>query len=335
MRTANRCLGLSLVELLVAVAISLVVVLAAAYLYLAGRETQRVTERNSSSLETGSFVMQLLGREIMLAGYYPATVDASATGMYDSYPPLSDNPPKDTDWIPSAPAFKAGIFGCDGKQFGVPSNDCVDHENTGNTRNTADTLVINHFTNDSGAVDCPGSLIRLDPSNAQRILNSHRNTPTSPHRHFDPEKPLQFPLFASSRFTLKSTTISQNGQDINTKSLVCTGNGRIVEYSTYAWHPIISGIEDLQFKYGVYGAGSEANAAHFLSASMIIPSGYSWEDVIAVEVCLLTHTVGRAGDTKQRKYLNCDHQKKDQPAAYTITRHIAVFGLRNNLRQHY
>ena len=85
--------GLTLIELMVAMAISLIIVVAAAYVYLASRESQRAIDRSSSSRETGAFIVQMLGRDIMNAGFYPANMvpvpgDATQTGMYDTYPPL-------------------------------------------------------------------------------------------------------------------------------------------------------------------------------------------------------------------------------------------------------
>ena len=81
--------GLTLIELMVAMAISLIIVVAAAYVYLASRESQRAIDRSSNSRETGAFIIQMLGRDIMNAGFYPANMvpvpgDATQTGMYDT-----------------------------------------------------------------------------------------------------------------------------------------------------------------------------------------------------------------------------------------------------------
>src|SRR6218665_1980964 len=89
--------GLSLVELLVAMTISLVVLNAAAYVYLSARQSERAIDRTGSSREPGAFVMQMLGHEIRNAGFYPATVapifsDPAQQGMYDTYPPLPSDP---------------------------------------------------------------------------------------------------------------------------------------------------------------------------------------------------------------------------------------------------
>lgn len=59
----SRQKGLTLIEMMVAMAISLVIVIAAAYVYLGSRESQRAIDRSSNSQETGAFVLQMIGRE--------------------------------------------------------------------------------------------------------------------------------------------------------------------------------------------------------------------------------------------------------------------------------
>lgn len=88
----SRQKGLTLIEMMVAMAISLVIVIAAAYVYLGSRESQRAIDRSSNSQETGAFVLQMIGREVMNAGFYPAIVapipvDSTQQGMYDTYLP--------------------------------------------------------------------------------------------------------------------------------------------------------------------------------------------------------------------------------------------------------
>lgn len=146
--------GLTLVELLVAMAISLMIMAAAVYVYIASSDSQRVLDRNTASNETGVFAMQMLGRAIMNSGFYPAPsppipVDVTQTGMYDTYPPIPATKRAVTDWAnPEAnwppPAFQTGIYGCDGAKLNPSSSSCGDSEDGG-----ADTLVINYFTVDA------------------------------------------------------------------------------------------------------------------------------------------------------------------------------------------
>ena len=125
--------GATLIELMVALAITLFLVAAAAYMYLGTRETQRAIERNSSNTESGTFALQLIGQDIMMAGYYPATSSriaspaaaSSAVSTVDKYPKLASYPPVKlalnqatiTDWVSPAPIYLSGIYGCDSAKF--------------------------------------------------------------------------------------------------------------------------------------------------------------------------------------------------------------------------
>lgn len=365
---SKRQVGLTLIELMVAMAISLIIVVAAAYVYLASRESQRAIDRTSGSLETGAFVMQMLGREIMNAGFYPATVapfpaDPTQTGMYDTYAPLESSPRKITDWGNSTVgwppvAFTSAIYGCDGGKFSVASSTCPSPDSA-----AADTLVINYFTSDAlgnGAgrrTDCTGADVAPatgtsgDPSNNERKKNTGGSPPATPNTGTNPALPPQLPVFVSNRFTLNATKVSTNQVDINTKSLACSGNGRSPHGTadSAAYQPIIPGLEDLRFAYGVYSGEDSVTPARYYTATEVNALGTltlnglvltPWQRVTAIRVCVLTRTLG--GNTRladksgvKRTYNDCSGIEKDQPQGDTITRNVEVFGVRNGLKQYY
>lgn len=362
-RRAQRQSGLTIIELLVAVAISLLVVLAAAYVFLSSSESQRSLDRNSASRETAAFVLQMLGREIANAGFYPATMpiiagEITQSAMYETYPPLPAQPRVVTDWMnPDAnwppAAFLAGIFGCDGGRFEVQTSACPAPDAA-----LADTLVINYFTSDalSGALvgrrfDCTGADVARDPSNAERAKNTGGAPPVSLHTNVNNNLPPQLPLFVSNRFTLTNTRLSVEGQVVNTRSLACSGNGRSPHgiADTTAYQPLIPGVEDLQFTYGVYSTPEGQTPDRFYTATEVAALGNvvrqgvtltPWQRVTAVRVCLLTRTLGgntRIADaaTAPRTYRNCAGTSVNQPIGETVTRYEQVFGLRNYLRQNY
>lgn len=361
--------GLTIIELLVAMAISLVIVIAAAYMYLASRESQRAIDRNSSSRETSAYVMQMIGREIMNAGFYPAIAlpvapDATQQGMYDTYPPLPADPRAITDWqnpLTGWPptAFQTGIYGCDGGKFDVQTSTCP-----AVTATSADTIVINYFTSDTKAMgaytgrrmDCTGADVAPsgsggDPSNDERKKNSGGAPPATPHTTGVDNLPPQLPVFVSNRFTLSAVKMSVDQQDVNTQSLVCSGNGKSPHGTadSTAYQPIISGLEDLQFSYGVYSTDSTLMPSRYYTATEVnalpnvVVNGLSlgaWQRVTAVRVCVLSRTTG--GNTRisdktgsPRTYLDCSDTEKNQPAGDTITRTVEVFGMRNSLKQYY
>ena len=368
----KRQRGLTLIELLVAMAISLVIVVAAAYVFLASREAQRAIDRNSSSRETGAFIIQTIGRELMNAGFYPATMvpvpgDATQTGMYDTYPPLptlnaSGNSAL-TDWQAVAAnvvtwppaAFMTGIYGCDGGQFKTNTSTCDTVDAT-----KADTVVINYFSGDAanmasessagGRRDCNGS----DPAGAASAITPNHNkyrvkTDGSAPSADDLKKPPQLPIFVSNRYTLTDLKMSVDGFDVNTKSLGCSGNGSNPPGVLAIYQPIVPGVEDLQFTYGVYQAADTYTPSRFYTAtevnalSDLTVNGLAykpWQRVTAVRACVLVRTLG--GNTRiadkagaARTYKNCADVETAQPARDTITRFVQVFGLRNGLKQYY
>lgn len=365
-----RQYGLTMVELLVALAISLVLVLAATYVYLATRQSDRALERSSEAQETGVFVLQLLGREISNAGYYPASRapivgdrtlpgsgEKTQIGMIDTYPPLEASPRRPTDWMNSAAswpptAFMTGIYGCDSATFDTASSTCG-----ASSSDAGDTIVINSFTSDSVSnvvgtrSDCTGISVDGDTNGgtAERLMNTGGNPPLVPNTSSDSNLPPQSPLFVSNRYTMKPVKIAMDRSDISTYSLACSGNGRSPhgKTDTAAYQPIVSGLKDLKFSYGVYSDEKSFAPARFYSATQVsalspaLINGQSlngWQRITAVRVCVLTETLGggtRLADKTgaARTYIDCSDTQQNQPIGSTIVRYTQVFGLRNALKQ--
>src|SRR5260221_4524368 len=71
--------GVTLVELLVGLTIGLVLSLAASSIYLATTETSRATKAHGDINETGKLALDIVGREIEKAGFYPAQYPTDTT----------------------------------------------------------------------------------------------------------------------------------------------------------------------------------------------------------------------------------------------------------------
>ena len=352
--TRSSQYGLTLVELMVALAISLVLVLAAVYVFVATRQSDRAVERDGDARETGMFVLQMLGREIAQAGFYPASQPplighVSQTGMIDGYPPYENTPRLATDWMNQAAgwppvAYLTGIYGCDGAQFDPVTSTCGS-ASTG----APDTIIINYFTNDSmdstvgTRRDCLGQDAANHTSNATRKLNTGGNPPLVPHTTLNPALPPQSPLFVSNRYTLTNIKLSVDQGDVNSKSLACSGSGN----DGGGYQPIVAGVADLKFSYGVYESDQTYAPAGFHTATEVgalapvTINGVSlsgWQRVSAVRVCILTQTLGggtRLGDKAgaERTYIDCAGNEQQQPAGAFMRRYTQVFGVRNALRQ--
>ena len=69
-RLRRRAAGVSLVELMVALAIGAIILAALAAVFFASSLSRRETDRGSRQIENGRYAMQLLSSELKLAGYY-------------------------------------------------------------------------------------------------------------------------------------------------------------------------------------------------------------------------------------------------------------------------
>jgi type IV pilus assembly protein PilW len=349
----TRQRGVTLIELMVTIAITLFLVAAAAYVYLNTRETQRAIERSSSNDETGEFALQLIGREIMKAGFYPATVTRiSATEIrpkLTSFPPvrLAQNAATTTDWTPptTTPAgvYLSGLFGCDSAKF-LPVTGACDTPVSG----AADSIVINYFTSDNmgsaqvgDSFDCAGNSVNNDSSNTNRLNTTNTLAP-----------PLQ-PLLVSNRFGLNATKTEIDKQVVNTLSLACNGNGANPKTNTY--QPLVAGIEDLQFTYGVFASTADTTRLtpdNFYTASYVtnnlgsvtVDTGTGpillppWSRVVAVRVCIMTKSMGaspRIGDASgsARTYVDCNGVTVTPTDANLRKRFVQIFAVRNRLNQ--
>lgn len=342
--------GFSLVELMIAMALGLGVVAVVANVYLGTLQSQRSLERQSSATEAGAFALQLLGRDIVNAGTYPAHVpphlglnDLTQQGMYDTYPPLQFAVRKLTDWQDSSnawppTAYMTGIYGCDGGVFDVATARCPAADAA-----QPDSLVVNYFTYDAtGTIntrkDCTGVLADSDPSNAQR-RNAFASANTPP----------QLPLFVSNRYALQDSGNVVDGQSIGTKSLVCSGNGHNPHATASDYQPIVHGLRDLQLRYGVFGDEDSFSPTQFYSATEISAMATvsvqgqplsGWQRVVAVQVCVLVQTQGggvRLADATgaEKTYADCHDREQKQPAGQMVTRWVQTFGVRNVLKQSY
>ena len=315
-RAAQR--GLTLVELMVGLVISIVVSLAAAALYLSTRESTRAAQSLTDVNETAKIAFDMLGREIQKAGFFPAQfttpTDVSKAGRY--YNAKAGTPA----------LFDAGLHGCDGAGYlAGPTHAC-----DATVANTPDTLIVNYFTSpEFGA----GSLFgNGNDCNRQPAANEPDNAGAGP----------TVPMFVSNRFSIvDSNYTGGDGQTIATRALACHGNG---DDANAAPQPAVHGIWDMVIRYGV-GTGTDAlqSPTRFLTATQVNAVGNDpdgrrpWERVTAVSVCLVVRSIDHARlDDKSstpRTYRNCRGVVVSLPSTdrYIYASFERVFAVRNNL----
>ena len=169
--------GVTLVELMVAIAINLVLVLAATLLYLNTRSAQKAVDDRSAVAETGEFALDLLGRELTLAGFYPVMASeptgagaAAQVGALMSYDQAAGQMVK--AGLLSA-TYQNGLMGCDDQMISA-THACGAHAEA--AASTSDSLVVAYFTSDAMGLstglraDCARDDVANDGSVARNTL---------------------------------------------------------------------------------------------------------------------------------------------------------------------
>ncbi len=320
--TRQQQRGLTLVELMVAVAINLVVVLVAAYLYLNGRNTQQAVEERSAVFENGQLALELLGKEIGNAGYYPAQ-------MHEPDDTLFVNRGRFANPQPTVAAFNAGVFGCVGGRFDDGICKPADNKNY-----KGDGLVLNYFTEDAMTLtagargDCLGFHVDLDPINATRV-----GTAAKENANLPPDSP----LFVSNRYTLTQYDYSMpGGRKISTFGLSCQGNGS----ANPRYQMLVPGIEQFRVRYGLRDAGA-ARATQYVDAKDVNTavavvvndeSLQGWERVVSVQVCVVARSLSetRFRGAGAETGVDCDGETLPNDGVQR-RRFMQVFAVKNRL----
>jgi type IV pilus assembly protein PilW len=323
--------GVSLVELMVAVAISLVLVLAATAAYLGTRDTQRTIDGANAAHESGVFALRLIGRELMNAGFWPSVRPAD---------PARANVRADYENITGFAAYATGLFGCEGGVFDIATRTCPDP-----VAGAPDSLVVGYFTNDAmGAgvgqrADCEG----VDVGTAGATFNAGRQGAGPAGQ------PPALPLFIANHYTLVggpagragvTEAVTVEGRTANTFSLGCSGNGD----GGTGWNAIVSGLEDLQLTYGVFTDATRTPARFHTAAEVnalgdatidgvVMPA---WARVSAVRVCVIARTFESPAAlattaAAPRTFEDCDGVAVAQAVGDRSLRktYVQVFGVRN------
>ncbi|MFY8042224.1 MAG: PilW family protein, partial [Rhodoferax sp.] len=196
----SRQAGLTLIELMVSLVISLAIGLAAATAYLGARSTATAMSSVSSVNENAKLVLDMVGRELQMAGYYPAIFASNAnTNLIGGFTNTKN---------PASVAYNQGLFGCDGARFNPTTGACP-----AAVANAPDSVVVNYFgipeldstTTFSSGFDCLRQSVALDPSNATQIATGR-------------------PRYISNRFGLVDNNYTAQGagsseRDVATRSL--------------------------------------------------------------------------------------------------------------------
>lgn len=353
--------GLTLVELMVAIAINLLLVLAATLLYLNTRSVQKAVDEKSAVSETGQFALALVGRELTLASFYPVAASEPATagqaaqvGALMTYDQAAGQM-VDAGLLPAA--YRHGLMGCDGKLFSAQTHACVDHTDAAAVG--SDSLVVAYFTSDAMGLsaglraDCTRADVANDASVARNTLRvgTQPQTPeqvaageTAGRRESLGLQPAS-PLLIINHYFLRPIQLTrEGGGTINSLALYCRGNGHI-NNGTMSSSELVRGVEQMVVRYGVRdpAAGFSGMSPHqYLTAAQVsvLPSMNlgdvtldGWQQVLAVRVCLVVRsteaTASRDGSGNPVAITDCHGESMSLADRGQLQRFERTFSVKN------
>jgi type IV pilus assembly protein PilW len=327
-RAASK--GFSLIELMTAMAVSLIVVAAAAVLFAETGRNQRALDQISNANEVGSFVLRLVGRDLANAGFYP--VEAEPVGGFGS----------EVGYVKPASlsnAYSAGLFGCEGdtgNTFNFVAGSC----SSPSGGNPADSVVISYYTTDGFGAAGIGH--RLDCAGDDVTTYTINNTNGSPP--IGGTSSATRPLFVANHYYLSEpVNMNFNGQQVTTRSLRCRGLGGQQKYQD-----LISGLDSFQVTYGVAGGiPSPDSSVEFMKANKVdeldnlLPvvdpitneTFTAWQRVVAVRVCVVSKTYETSGvSLGDGSWTDCDDVPKNSTDLAVRKTYTQIFGIKNRQR---
>jgi len=286
----SRESGVSLVELLVAIVVSLILILGVIQVYLSTKQSYNAQAELARMQESGRFAMDLITRDLRRAGYWGGNVDTSTiAGTAPPVPPASSC--TGTNW--------ARMIGW--RVSGVDNGDTNYSCATPYNENT-DILSIRYAGPEVVATDpiLPGTLTPtalylrstlftgriMAGTDQDNSLNVVPPLDASAPAHLQPQIRL---LVAHAYFIGDSATETCNGNPVPALHRV-----QLLPDGTLGVEEIAPGIEQLQVRYLVGNEYIDANGV-----------GANWPEVSAVRVWLLARS-------------SCPEPGIDNPVIYDI-----------------
>ena len=304
-RRSRRSKGFSLIELMVALVIASILLIALSSLFVNNTSARNELEKSSRQIENGRYAMQILADDIRHAGYYGPLISAPALpGSYANLPDACSTttttvrdgmglPVQGYEGAATAAALDSGKVGLSGTTAaGYKANTAVLVVRRAHTSIAASAA--NEFQHSGQRLRRGHAAVR-DGRRPAGTFNLHANT-----------APGCMPLSGAPGATIAPfltriyfiSTCSRASCASGADTVPTLKRIDITPTSTDVT-PIVDGIENMQFDYGidtspfdgvpdVYTNDATAHAA-------VVPTLPEWSNVMAVRIYLLARNVESSG----------------------------------------
>ena len=265
--------GRSLVELMIALTISMVILIALVTLFITNKQTYRLTDDKARLDEEGRLALNLISFHVRMAGY-GALINAKPVDAL-KMPFTNFMSPSQLLNYSGAPKLEA-IQGCSG---GFVDASLVIH--TCNNRDGADAITIRYVVDSNNAnvnaanlpTDCLGQKVIVKPSVVE-------------NRFF----------IATNPSTLRS-------------ELYCVGNGGTaanLTRLTSSPQPIVENVSDMRVSYGLDLDGDQSVDAFYSAESISELPEPNWSRVVSAQICIVMMSANNGLTTQRQQYRACN-----------------------------
>jgi len=287
--------GFTLVELMVAMAIASILLVALATMFVNTSAARGEMDKSSRQIETGRYAMQILADEIVHAGYFGALANApSLPATVTSLPDPCDFAVATVQGsvaIPlqgyvgqaTAAALDGGKLGCLDAAAGYKPNTAVLVVKRADTTISATAATAGFYNIQTSG--CAGDAVRyiLDVPSATFNLHSNVSPGCLPLTGAAAAKitPVYSRIFYISTCSNASCTASGHDSIPTLKRIDLTPTAMSAPVA------LVDGIEDMQFEYGIDTAGTDGTPDSYTTS----PSFANWQNVMAVRVHILARNI--------------------------------------------
>ncbi len=303
--------GFSLVELMVAVTIGLIVLMALSGLFLSSNRASVEMRKSTQQQESGRYASQLLSDDLMMAGYLAEFDSSPLTTPADPLPNACDT--KRADLLTALPLHVQGVN--DAATAIIPL--CLSDVKAG-----TDIVVVRRASTCAAGVDgCAAFAAGMpyfqaslcmptDGSGAElaHAINNdadyaaHHFTLSDTADDFTKRKTNCTDVASRERYLVHIYFIANNneaGDGIPTLKLAELEKGAGLEDGTFSIKPMVDGIENMQIEYGV-DTTNDGIPDIYTSAPA---ANVDWRNVMSARIHLLArNTVATQGFIDKRSY---------------------------------
>lgn len=287
----RRMVGRSLVEVMIALAIGLVIVVALSAMFLANRQTYKVSDDKSRLDDEGRLALNMMAFHVRMAGYgnllstsesYVRENNAAGTATSNvSLPALYTNNSNENGVSVNAIRGCEGGFEKETADVSVLACKAGTSSDAFLVRYVVDANTAN-LTADGVPTDCLGAALALQPA-----------TPATSKKAASGAY-----YFAENRFFVKMN------KDV--PELYCQGNGGTLLGNTLGnpAQPIAENVEQMKILYGVSSKNGQTVDTYLTATEVTTKS--NWESVISVRVCLVVRSASAGVASETSHYVDCN-----------------------------